>query len=73
MNPVDIYDFDNEDTDFLDADKDFVAPKKLRMHEVPKAVGDDEQSIREWIYDSEVQTEFPNIASGLRVSLLALN
>lgn len=73
MNPVDLFDFEHEDTDFLDADKDFVVSAKQRMHDAPKAVGDDEQSIREWIFDSQVLTEYPNVASGLRVSLLRVN
>ena len=66
-----LYDFEGEDTDFLDADKDF--GNLLPKGQLPKAVGDDEQSIREWIYDSEVITEMPNAASGLRVSMLCLS
>jgi O-succinylbenzoate synthase len=72
MKQVDLYDFFNEDTDFLDADKDFGAHQKHR-HDIPKAVGDDDQSIREWIFDSEVQAEVPNVASGLRISLLCMS
>ena len=41
-NLIDLYDFEYEDTDFLDADKDFVVNQKQRMHECPKAVGDDD-------------------------------
>ena len=43
------------------------------MHDQPKAVSDDDQALREWIYDNEVQTEMPNIASGLRLSMLCMN